>query len=1311
MNASARQLIHAFEEPQPLHSPLPMWWWSGARLDPDRLRWQMDQLVSGGVRQAVVMNLAPTGPLYGSLADDPLYMSEDWWDIFLGVCRDAQQRDFRLWFYDQFGFSGANFQGALVARDARRAGAVLRRSVARGRRGTTVSVPKGAVGLSAYGLRDGEVVPVSLIAGTARWEGPEEVELAVVYAARRGFDYFSIEACAALIDTVHGEFERRTGDLLGSVIIGSFQDELPDMPNWSPDFQRSFQERYSYDLPPLIHHLWEQTDGAEARQVRLDYHRHRAHLAEAAFFGPLGQWHERHGLQAGFDQQSPAREGDPVGGVDHYADYVSTHRHYSAPGSDHMGDSKLHSSIAHAKGHGRTWIEGFHSTGWGGTLEETYDWFAGFLRRGATLYNPHAVYYATVAGWWEWAPPSTCWRQPYWPAYPQLAHTVSRLTGVLELGAHTCDVAVLYPTATVQSYLTLDGPMGPATKATRAYEALNGFSSLLNEEPGVLDRAKWDYDVLDHSLLGDARIQDGALVVAAERYPNLVLPECAVLEPELADLLVDLAEDGGTVIAVGRPSALTVRGDSSSWTRLTDAVNTGRIRVVDTAEEVPQLLKAGPIRVSVDTPHLRREFDGTHVIALVAHDDRSGTVHPILGEWTMRDVANFDANRFFRELEQNGYGFVPVADRVATVHVSGLPADDVQVWDPRTGQRRRAEPVELGADRWELRVPFSGGSVMLLVIGAGDAADLPPVAEEPATELAALTGSWTMTARSTADNQWGDLADPRHRGVLPLQVWRVEHGVCPDNSDAEPASWEPVLTGTGPFVEVTPLLDELPENPDQATWQEYHYSLSRGIPNDPIHQFTQGPKGMVPEEFLVWGEARRGQWAGVRTTLDLPEDGLTLVLGAAADCQVLVDGVQQAVDGQGYWTASPAGSAGKKTIEIWFRAAEDGPLRASFAVVGDIASYRRPEWLVPGDASVAESSVEWCRSLELLEVPERALLQVGSEGSLTLKVNGVDIVRHGGFDPYATGRVYPRVSVHDVHKHLRPGRNDIVARFDSGPSVAFWLDSALTGADGEVLVTDSTWTCQRDGRTVENALRPGQRRDPRWACLHPRPHPLPWANWIQNTDPEKVVVPVAPDLKLLGHRTEWLRFPAPAGTVAVRLATVARAEIRLDGVWLRPDNSGLVSLPRPLGPGERLVARFAITDGRTGGAVVDGPLEVETGPFEAALAPWKELGLGTLAGQVRYETVVQVDHDGPVVLDLGQVRGTAEVAVNGAVLGMLAWSPYRLDISEALVKGKNSLAVTVSSTLAGYLQDASPTPAVYHGQDHTGLMGPVRLLR
>lgn len=111
---SLDELAQNFATPPRAYSPVPIWWWSGDTLTRERLRWQLEQLIAGGVYNAVILNLAPTGPLYGSDPDDPTFLSEAWWTLFEGVCEDAEALGFRLWFYDQLGFSGANLQAELV---------------------------------------------------------------------------------------------------------------------------------------------------------------------------------------------------------------------------------------------------------------------------------------------------------------------------------------------------------------------------------------------------------------------------------------------------------------------------------------------------------------------------------------------------------------------------------------------------------------------------------------------------------------------------------------------------------------------------------------------------------------------------------------------------------------------------------------------------------------------------------------------------------------------------------------------------------------------------------------------------------------------------------------------------------------------------------------------------------------------------------------------------------------------------------------------------------------------------------------------
>ena len=166
-----------------------------------------------------------------------------------------------------------------------------------------------------------------------------------------------------------------------------------------------------------------------------------------------------------------------------------------------------------------------------------------------------------------------------------------------------------------------------------------------------------------------------------------------------------------------------------------------------------------------------------------------------------------------------------------------------------------------------------------------------------------------------------------------------------------------------------------------------------------------------------------------------------------------------------------------------------------------------------------------------------------------------------------------------------------------------------------------------------------------------------------------------------------------------------------------PERGELV-LPVPAAPGHTVTLRFPGTSGRRAGALLDGPVEVDTAPVAAPLRDWNELGLGEIGGEVRYSArlLPPARRRGAARARSRRVRSSAEVRIEGVRVGSLVWSPYRLDVTQAVGAGRSgtgpcTVEVVVRGTLANPLQAASPTPAVLAGQTRAGLRGPVRLVR
>ena len=1311
---SLDELARDFATPPKAYSPVPIWWWSGDTLTRERLRWQMEQLVAGGVYNAVILNLAPTGPLYGSDPDDPPFLSEAWWTLFEGVCEDAEGLGFRLWFYDQLGFSGANLQAELVRSDPSFSGESLESLSADG---TTLSLtcPSEGRPLAAFFTTETGTTSVPLEGRTAHVTAEETGRLRLVYSVRRGFDYFNPAACQTLLDTVHGAFEARLGRFFGSAIVGSFQDELPNLATWSTDFAEAFVERKGYDLLEQLIALWEGTDD-QAERVRADYQEVRAALAEDAFFKPLFNWHERYGLVCGFDQQGPARAGQPLGTVQLYADYLRTHRWFGAPGSDHHGDSKIHSSLAHLYGRERVWIESFHSSGWGGTLEETFDWLLPWLGAGATLYDPHAVYYSTWGGWWEWAPPSTCWRQPYWRHYPVFAAAVSRLSYLLSQGRHVCDIGVLHPTTTVQANLTAEGqPLAPqlteagsthsesfkrtatnrAQLANDVYEEIVGSMMFLASEAGVLRRDRRDFDVLDDASVQRGEVKDGGLELADEHFRVIVLPACSTLEAATAEKLIAFVEGGGTLIAVSeRPRH--VLGSPETLTKLIDLFEQGQAQLIPKADDLPQQLRGLERRVDAPVPVLHRRLGEHEVLFIPAVYPHASQSEDENASWLRADYS-FDPERYARTMELTVSGF------------SGIP----ELWDVLSGERVPVAHTRDG-NRTVLTVPFDCSPAALLVWS--DVDETAPVPERThETVLQMLPDMWSFSLEPTLDNRYGDFDKPDFEGAPPVQTWTFSHSKGTGEETVQ-ATFGCYGFWSGPKVEaqlpnpatgVTPPLAE--------GWQEAVYSPERGIYKDALHVPTLGPKGHVPEEFLAFGTVSAGEGVQYRTVLHLEQEmTLYLALGAAAHKRVWLNGSELSEDAGGYLQLYPVTlKAGANLLEFRLVAETDTELRAYFALVTNPDAFSRPERLTLSGAPQKDSRVVFSHTFEVPFTPSSLRVQLAADATCTVRLNGLELGRQGGFDPYySLARVQPYTT-----ERVNQGTNTLEVELqDTGRPFSVLVDGLVSAVGGttQSFVSSESWRVRRDdGEAQPVTLVRHPLGDPAFALLKRRPPPLPGTMWLEGNPADETVLSLVPDAQASRAAPERFRWTLPVGATRLHLAVAGKVRVWVDGEALSESENGSgFALSKADKPHRVALMEVVPERGRTGGGVFTGPVTYDVSGGTIRLGAWAEQGLETYSGGVRYRHTFVLDAlpDGSLSLDLGQVRGTAEVRLNAQAVGVRILSPYCFDLTPFATVGENRLEILVLNTLAPYLNAVSPTHYVRPGQAVSGLFGPVRLI-
>lgn len=208
------------------------------------------------------------------------------------------------------------------------------------------------------------------------------------------------------------------------------------------------------------------------------------------------------------------------------------------------------------------------------------------------------------------------------------------------------------------------------------------------------------------------------------------------------------------------------------------------------------------------------------------------------------------------------------------------------------------------------------------------------------------------------------------------------------------------------------------------------------------------------------------------------------------------------------------------------------------------------------------------------------------------------------------------------------------------------------------------------------------------------------------------MIDVAADASFGQQQYEWFRWTLPPGVTELELPIAGKARLWVDGEEIAI-SEGKAYLDSSQARSKKAALRVFPEQGRTGGAVFTGPVRYQTSTGKIQLGDWSKQGLESYSGGVRYRTSIQLDQSSlalPLLLDLGQVRGTAEIRVNGQEAGVCIWSPYRVDISPYVAVGQNKIEVVVYNTLAPYLHSVSPTHYIFEGQTISGIMGPVQLL-
>ncbi len=474
----------------------------------------------------------------------------------------------------------------------------------------------------------------------------------------------------------------------------------------------------------------------------------------------------------------------------------------------------------------------------------------------------------------------------------------------------------------------------------------------------------------------------------------------------------------------------------------------------------------------------------------------------------------------------------------------------------------------------------------------------------------------------------------------------------------------------------------------------------------------------MPEEFLDFGPVSAGQGVHVRAIVEAERPLAThLAVGAGATKRAWLDGRPVPLDGAGY-LATGAVELPARPVVLDLRLAADDDvdaLRAYFAFVADADRFKRPEWMRTATEPARSSVVAFATRVSLPADALSAEVLVGANGPCRVLVDGREVGRQGGFDPYAEWD-RDRLQPYDLREQLRAGdhtlRLELLALGRIRPAAL--LDGRIrTQEENVALVSDATWSASVDGEATPIELRLDQRGDPASSHAWPRPHPLPEADWLEpgrGTGQAGARISVTADRASVPQRL-CLTAPPGAAEICIPLAPGCRGAIRVGAraVAAHQDEDGDLHARLEGSDGRPTACEITVepAPGLSSGAVLTGPIAFTVGRGSMELVDWQEAGLVNHSGGVRYRRRVDLG-DAPATLDLGTVRGTAEVLIDGERAGVRVCSPYTFDLGGH--SGPVTLEVLVLNTLGPHLDGVSPTPYVFPGQRASGLLGPVRLL-
>lgn len=758
-------ILKDFCTPPDEYGEVSFFWWHGDDITKEKLSWILEQLKEKHIcgLQINYCHGDKGGQLYGlTMESNPKPFSEEWWELvgwFLGECRKYNMAvslsDYTL---------GAPGQGFYVDEVLKKHPEYLGQRLVR---------------------KEGKIVPET-----------------VPYS----LNPMAPGVGKAVAEEFYGAFERHFPGECGKGINFFFSDELNFNIRgnlWCENFPEEFLRRKGYRIEEKLEALFEEI-GEETVKIRLDYYDVIVQLSEEAYFKPVYDWHESHGMIFGCDHGGRGRD------VTEFGDYFRAMRWYQGPGNDqpHLASdiikSKVSSSIAHLYQRPRVWLEGFYSSGWQTSAADVADGVFRNFGLGHNLLSLHGLYYSTHGSMWEWAPPCNHYHMPYWEEMGTLLGCTKRLSYALAQGVHRCDVAVVYPVAAVEA----DPEQGKCA-VQKAF-----LTAKLLYENGI------DFDFIDFESIERAETVGDRLCVSGEAYRFIVLPDMENVRYGMYRRLAGFSENG-TVIVLGRYPSGSDAGREAEET-LAQVTERLRRRAVFCEQEQEVL------------QYLREQGDP---------DVSFAAGQPFFQH---RVIQNTDVYYVYGVPKGTECSFRAV----------GIPV----FCNPWDGKRYRISGYRQEGNRTILHMPVTEKEVLLVAFekDCPEIKDL-PVFQTEYDQTVEMEGIWECEILPTMDNSYGDYRLPAGNYRIGPEARAAEYRF---EEEAEASEWNEEQFTFSPQFFVCRNHQEMEEafvsmQEPAECFEPYIFSMKEGVRKDAGYQGSyHGLKGKLSDDFLIMGDRR-----------------------------------------------------------------------------------------------------------------------------------------------------------------------------------------------------------------------------------------------------------------------------------------------------------------------------------------------------------------------------------------------------------------------------------------------------------------------